>query len=241
MRECPSDVPDIVAHRGLHVEYPENSIGAMKAAWKAGFQWAECDIHLSADKEFVVLHDEKLDRTTTGRGVVSQFAWSELQSLSLRGPAGKPTSEKLPLLGQLLEAMPASAGLLVEVKAVFSRRDVERLLELLKPHRFILQSFNLENIKLIHECNPRIAIAFLVDDAAKLIKEEQIKSIPGASINANFKSLDVSGVRQLHDAGKWAGAWTVNSEGDIRRMLGINVDTIITDEPARVARLMSGV
>jgi glycerophosphoryl diester phosphodiesterase len=239
MRECPSDVPDIVAHRGLHLEYPENSIGAMKAAWKAGFQWAECDIQLSADKQFVVLHDEKLDRTTTGRGVVSKFTWSDLQSLSLRAAGGKVTAEKLPSLSQLLEAMPADAGLLIEIKAAFSRADMERLLEMLKPHRFILQSFKLENMTLVHQCNPRIASAFLVDDAAKLIQETQIKSIPGASINANFKSLDVTAVRQLHDAGKWAGAWTVNTEDDIRRMLSISIDTIITDEPARVAHLMS--
>lgn len=240
MRECPSDVPDIVAHRGLHAEYPENSIGAMKAAWEAGFQWAECDIHLSSDKEFVVVHDDKLDRTTTGKGKVADFQWSQLQELSLRGAGGKVTAEKIPSLEQLLAARPASAGLMVEIKASFTRGDIERLLELLRPHRFIVQSFNLENIKLVHACNPRISMAYLVDDAAKLIREADVKSIPGASINANFKSLDVDGVRRLHDAGKWAGAWTVNSEADIRRMIESNVDTIISDEPGRVARLLAG-
>src|SRR5271156_5650201 len=86
--------PIIVAHRGLHGELPENSLAAMVAAWDAGILWCECDVHLSRDGEAIVIHDETLDRTTTGQGPVGEFSLKQLEELRLRDRTGKPTSHR---------------------------------------------------------------------------------------------------------------------------------------------------
>ena len=77
-------MPIIVAHRGLHHDYPENSLGAFRAAWGAGIEWCECDVQESADGELVVIHDPTLERTTEGSGRVSDLPVSALKGLRLR-------------------------------------------------------------------------------------------------------------------------------------------------------------
>src|SRR5437763_1108323 len=106
-----------VAHRGLHLEFPENSLAAFCEAWKKGIRWCECDVHLSADDQPVVIHDDTLDRTTSGRGAVASKTVWELHSLGV------------PSLGEVIKAMPPSACLMVEYKPPHSP-DHPPLLEL---------------------------------------------------------------------------------------------------------------
>ncbi|MCY2954079.1 MAG: glycerophosphodiester phosphodiesterase family protein [Planctomycetota bacterium] len=240
MRSDPTDIPDIVAHRGLHTDWPENSLGAMKAAWNAGFEWCECDIHLAADGQPVVIHDETLDRTTTGRGAVSKYFGDELRQLHLWDRSRKPTGEKLATLVQLLDAMPADAGLLIEIKPSLQFHELQSILRLINGRRCILQSFNRPNVEKVSQCDIRTPTAWLVDDADSLISDGHVVPSPFTSINADYRTLNGPAVRLLHEAGKRVGAWTVNKELDIRSMLAMGIDTIISDQPAAVARLMYG-
>src|SRR6476661_5043820 len=80
----PLRAPTIVAHRGLHHDAPENSQAALVAALKAGFRWVECDVWDSLDGFPVVIHDESLERTTTGTGLVHQRRLDELRAMRLR-------------------------------------------------------------------------------------------------------------------------------------------------------------
>ena len=100
----------IVAHRGIHDFFPENSIGAFEVAREAGFDWIEFDVWSSADGVPVIMHDETLDRTSEGTGLIAEKTSLELSRINLRG-SSRDGSEKVPV------GLPAeAAAMLIEVK-----------------------------------------------------------------------------------------------------------------------------
>jgi glycerophosphoryl diester phosphodiesterase len=233
--------PIIVAHRGLHQQFPENSVSAFRAARDAGVAWVECDVWPSADGTAVVLHDETLDRTTTGSGPVWRQSWSDLRSLRLRRVDGRTCpDEPLPNLTDLAAVMNCGsrpAGLLVEVKPPDAAGFVREVIDLLKnnSHRWIVQSFDESN--LIHALahDPATPHAFLVEDREAL----------GRGVANGWKHihlchdlLDAPTARMLRDRGISIGVWTVNTPEDLRRVMDLRADMIITDEPVLAAELL---
>src|ERR1700722_18076479 len=106
----------IVAHRGIHDRFPENSLAAFEDADRIGIKWVECDVWPTADGAAVVIHDETLDRTTTGKGIVWWQRWDQLRHLRLRRADGSvDESSCIPTLGEL--ANRAIDNLLVEIKS----------------------------------------------------------------------------------------------------------------------------
>ncbi len=71
---------DIFAHRGVSASYPENTIAAFQAASKLPIAGIELDVHLTADKEVVVIHDETINRTSNGSGYVKDFTLQQLRT-----------------------------------------------------------------------------------------------------------------------------------------------------------------
>ncbi|MDU3184899.1 MAG: glycerophosphodiester phosphodiesterase family protein [Staphylococcus epidermidis] len=71
----------IVAHRGLPEDYPENTIIAYRHALMLHIDMLEIDVHYTKDKELVVIHDDTIDRTSNGKGKVSDFTLKELKAL----------------------------------------------------------------------------------------------------------------------------------------------------------------
>lgn len=100
------------AHRGYHFEvlHPENSLAAFRSAAQAGYG-VELDVHLSADGQVVVIHDDSLLRTTGDPRQVSDVTFAELRTLRLSG-----TAEKIPTLAEALEAVGGRVPMLVEIK-----------------------------------------------------------------------------------------------------------------------------
>jgi glycerophosphoryl diester phosphodiesterase len=111
-----------VAHRGLHDAAAgrlENTLSAIRAAAERGFA-VEIDVHLSADAQPFVLHDATLDRLTTGSGDTMGLTLAELQAVPF-----KATTDRIPSLGDVLEAVAGRVPLLIEVKSRFGDLQVE--------------------------------------------------------------------------------------------------------------------
>src|SRR5580698_1292613 len=73
--------PWIIAHRGASAYAPENTLAAFQRAVELGAPFIETDIHLTRDARFVAFHDKMLQRTTNGRGAVSDYTLAELRGL----------------------------------------------------------------------------------------------------------------------------------------------------------------
>ena len=82
--------PEIIAHRGGGLLWPENSLLACRNAAALGVHRVQVDVHLSGDGEVVVLHDATLDRTPKGTGPVHFRSWAELSAIALRDAPGEP-------------------------------------------------------------------------------------------------------------------------------------------------------
>jgi glycerophosphoryl diester phosphodiesterase len=225
--------PTIVAHRGLHDEHPENSLEAMRAAWSAGLVWCECDVRGSSEDEPVVFHDETLDRLTEARGPVDRLSLKDLQSLRLRLAGGALSPATIPTFEAIVNATPPAGRLLVEIKPEASPATVERAMRMLDPHRCVIQSFDRRILRRVHELDARFALEVLAEDAGRPIEDG-----PWRGINAQLSTLTPERVQAFRARGWRAGAWTVNTDEDIRRAIGLNLDTIITDRPLRVREML---
>jgi len=94
----------VVAHRADWRHEPENSIPGIEAAIKMGVDMVEIDLKKSKDGVLMLMHDETLDRTTTGHGKPADYTWAELQKLTLKNEHGGPTRLRIPTFEQCMLA-----------------------------------------------------------------------------------------------------------------------------------------
>src|SRR5215218_3300363 len=238
MRAKPYE-PVIVAHRGLHGggDLPENSLPAFRAARRAGLTWVECDVWPSADGAPVILHDETLDHTTEAGGPVAARAADELRALHLLDSFGRPGNATLATLPELF-AHDAGMAILLEVKPANARAFVQKVIQVMKAHRgpWMFQSFDAANLRHAAEIAPKLPLAYLVEDPHTLDR----------GISAGFKRihldhtlLDEHTARLLRERNITFGAWTVNDPADLRRVMDLGADWIISDDPLLAGQLLA--
>jgi len=110
-----ADATLISAHRGgAGPGIPDNSLAALRQSAALGAAFAEIDLRRTADGEIVLLHDDTLDRTTTGRGRLDRYTLAELRDFRLRDPRGRETGETVPTLAEAF-AVAAETGLLLQL------------------------------------------------------------------------------------------------------------------------------
>jgi glycerophosphoryl diester phosphodiesterase len=102
MKDPASKQVIVVAHRADWRSEPENSIPAIESAIKLGVDMVEIDLKKSKDGVLMLMHDETLDRTTTGKGKPSDYTWAELQKLTLKNEHGGPTRLRIPTFEQCM-------------------------------------------------------------------------------------------------------------------------------------------
>jgi glycerophosphoryl diester phosphodiesterase len=228
--------PVIIAHRGLHADYPENSLSAFAAAWAAGFS-CECDVRLAADLVPILMHDDTLERTSTASGLVLDRTCASLGEARLRDPKTRlPSTDPIPSLQNLMLRKPAGAKLLVEIKPVDHGATVRHVLPLLDPADCVLQSFDEQNLEHVRRLAPQFPIAWLIETVHDPL---EILEKPWPAVHCHHPLLtDQAMVDRIHGAGKTIGTWTVNEEDDLRRCISLGVDTIITDDPLLARQLI---
>jgi glycerophosphoryl diester phosphodiesterase len=245
--------PLVAAHRGGAGLWPENSLLAFRNALALGVDFLEFDVHLTADGEVVVLHDATLDRTTTGRGPVREATLAALASLRLRARDGRVTNEPIPTLAQVLDlAAPTRVGVLPEVKAGADGRAYpgieEKVLALLSARgllaRATVQAFAPATLRRLRELAPGVRTMLLVG-RARVERERAIPATPvqwavevGATdLGIDHRLVDRTVVETARKASVGLAVWTVNDEADIRRLIDLGVDVIMSDRPDLVRRL----
>ena len=125
-----SDYVMIFAHRGDWRIAPENSLKAFQNCIDEGLDGIEVDVQLTKDSILVVMHDQTLERTTTGKGKVSDYTYSELQDLYLKSPIGVVTRQKIPTFEDVLKL--AKGKILIQVDKWTKVK--EHVIELAKKH-----------------------------------------------------------------------------------------------------------
>jgi len=259
--------PLVIAHRGANEGRPEleNKLPAFERALTMGADMVECDVHLSADNEPVVIHDDTLDRTTTGSGSVNAHTAAELRRL------GVPTLRELcrlvrgkaRLLVEIKSASPLHRNADTLVRAVSSGRPslaadrsvrvtdaaanpspiLDAIVAEKMERKVIVFSFHPEYLRPIVRLRPDIELAFLlgrfdarVPDLASFIALG--RELRATTLAPNRKLCTPRLVQTVHDAGLRVFAWTADSPRQQRALIAAGVDGIITNFPEQLKRLL---
>ncbi len=151
-----SRILQIVCHCGANYVAPENTLIAAQICFEHNYDFVELDARTSADGRLVVLHDETVDRTTDGSGVVSALTWSELCELD----AGswfhsKYSDQRIPLLSEMLALASKHGGLYIELKDVDPQSMLNEVAEENMMQRCFFGSENPQAMREVRALAPR--------------------------------------------------------------------------------------
>ena len=248
-RETVVELPDlpagplIIGHRGYSESYPENTLAAFDAALQLGIDGCECDVHVSADGEVFLLHDDSLQRTCGVNRMASDLDWSALRALDAGSwKAPEFAGERLPLLAEALRLHHGRGTLVIEIKAhgdvapaVFG--VLQAIEETNAYAASTVISFGFEYLQEVTRREPRLPCLWLQsqipasdDERDQLLAKVLEARFQGLSVLD--RSLDRAFVRRAHRAGLAIWSWTVNTPEAAAAMVACEVDAICTDRPA---------
>ncbi len=179
LRWSPDAEPLVSAHRGGPMKgFPENCLETFEHILSYAPCLIECDVRKSSDGVLVMMHDETLNRTTTGTGPVANYTLAELKALRLKDDRGKVTKFRIPTLAETLEWARDKAILAIDTK-----NDVtpEAIVSAIKTHNAeayaSVITYNLPAAQRYHQLNPRLMIS------ASAVGYESVKRLLASDID----------------------------------------------------------
>lgn len=224
------------AHRGASSDYPENTILAFSEAIKLGAQGIELDVHKSKDNKLVVIHDEDVERTFLGRGLVKDYTLKELKQFKCRKLMFRDNKGcGIPTLEEVLELFIGNNVFLnIELKTdIIQYKDIEKdVIDLIYKYnmkdRILLSSFNHESIVKCKDIDSDILTAALyeteIDDIITYAKSLKVDAI-----NPDLRLVSEELIEKAHNNGLKVNVYTVNTPIHMRMLIKANVDGIFTD------------
>lgn len=156
--------PYIIAHRGNLVVCPENTLAAFQQALVEGADILETDLQITADRIFVCIHDETVDRTTDGSGPVAQLTLDQIKALSASHGRREFHAERIPTLAELGELIPADILLALELKSddflndVICSQLIDELDQIGVRDQTMVLSFSQERLQAVRSVAPDMPI-----------------------------------------------------------------------------------
>ncbi len=234
----------IWAHRGCSSEAPENTLEAFDLAVRQGADGIELDVHLTSDGHVVVLHDERIDRTSNGTGAVSSYTLEELRRFDFSYKFENYSNVKIPTLAEVYDLVSGKGiSVNVEIKAGGRPEPLmeSELLRLEKEfgmsQQVIYSSFNHNSLLSLKRAIPHARLGLLY--MAVLARPwDYARAIGADALHVLFRSMEEDGFTESsHKAGILVHPWTVDEEEAIVWLLREKVDAIITNVPAKAIAL----
>lgn len=230
-----------VAHRGASAYEPENTLLAFQRAIELGAVMSELDLHLSKDRELVVIHDFTVDQMTNGHGAVKDLTLAQLQTLD----AGK--GERIPTLQQVIDLVRGRNGLYLELKGAGTPPPTVALLranQFTAPHQVIVGSFQPELVRETKTLAPELRVSLLVGPvypAAQLI--ELARAAHADFIHLCWENrapqphtlLTPDLLGALRAAGLGIVLWHEERDAELNKLVTLDVDAICTNTPDKLS------
>ncbi|HDR7622527.1 glycerophosphodiester phosphodiesterase [Bacillus mycoides] len=244
-----------IAHRGASAYAPEHTIEAYKLGQQLKGDYIEIDLQMTKDGRLIAIHDETLDRTTNGTGLVRNHTLTEIKQLD----AGSFFNEKdpdlakeefkhakVPTLAEIIETFGHNANYYIETKSPDEYPGMEeKLLEIINHYQIndkvIIQSFSEESLRKIHNLNANIPLVQLLSHKkAVQLTESEIEKYKTYCIGLgmNYKYIDATYVKTIQKVGLEVHPFTVDNEKDMKKLLSWGVDGMFTNYPDRLDTLM---
>jgi glycerophosphoryl diester phosphodiesterase len=239
-----------MAHRGFSREGLENSMAAFRAAVELGYRYLETDVHTTSDGVLLLFHDDTLERVTDGRGRISELTAAEVAAARIGG------REPVPLFDELMTSFP-EVRLNLDVKdwtsvkslaagierhqahdrvlvASFSDRRRRAVLKLLSSP--VASSAGVMTNSLFVALGPLLPAAWL-----RRVLRRPLRDVHALQVPVRYGAVRVvtSGyVRRAHNLGLAVHVWTINDPAEMRRLLDLGVDGIVTDRADLLKQVM---
>jgi glycerophosphoryl diester phosphodiesterase len=256
----------IIGHRGASGHAPENTLSSFELALRLGADYFEPDIYLTRDGVPIVLHDATLNRTARGpaencTGKVSEKTLDQLRTCNAgiwfneRRPEAyraEFAAQKIPTLEEVFHRFGRRAGYWIEIKSPQPTPGVEAkvaaLLEqyglrgdVARRRQVIVQSFDPQILRTFHEIAPEVPLVQLISarESSEAIRARLAEIAEYAvGIGPEKGTVDAALVQAAHARGLGVYPYTVNDPAEMRALLDMGVDGIISDYPDRVAQVM---
>ena len=226
-----------VGHRGARGHAPENTFASFNRGVELGANVVETDVHLSRDGEVVIIHDETVDRTTDGKGLVKNMTVAELKKLDA-GAWFDPqyAGECIPTLAELLAWAHDRIPLAIEIKngPLYYPGIAAKVIRLLREHGMVGQAllisfdhFVLREAKMLE---PKVATGILY--VGRLVDPVSAANAAGvAALHPQWAYVTPDLVETAHAAGLAVSPWVGNDVATIRHLDRMGVDSIGSDYP----------
>lgn len=220
----------IIAHRGASAYEPENTLRAIRRALDLEADMVEVDVRATKDGHIVVMHDEKVDRTTNGRGYVKNMTLEELRKLD----AG--LGERVPTLQEVAQLIKGKAKLVVEVKVPRIEEEVLRIIEQNGiSEEVLITSFHHPILVRVKSLNSKVQTGAII--ASRPVRPAQLALDARAdALLPKYIYVDSEMVEEAHGHGLAIYPWTVDSVEEAKNLIKMRVDGIVTNRPGILAR-----
>ena len=261
-RTISKDWPLNFAHRGASARAPENTLEAFRLAMEAGAGGLELDVHLTRDGEVVVIHDATVDRTTDGSGAVAGMSLDELRGLDAGyrfSPDGGITYPyrgrglRVPTLAEVFEEFPA-ASVNIDIKEPQQGAEEavlqitqnggaeERSLVVSDDHAVVRRFRGVSRGHISTGASrPEIAAFFILSRLRlERLVHPAYDALQVPVEHGGITLVTPRFVEAAHSRGARVDVWTINDPGEMRRLLDLGVDVIMTDRPETLAGILEG-
>ena len=222
-----------IGHRGANGYEPENTLVSFEKAIEMGADGIELDVHLSLDGHLIVIHDETIDRTTNGKGIVNQLTLAELNAVRIN------EKYEIPTLKEVLDLVNQRCFVNIELKNQDTAEKVVQLIEHYISDQnwnhsdFIVSSFDWNALQQIRFLNDTIRIGVLTETDMDLAISFA-RFMKAEALHPDFHLLTNEYVAAIKEKGIPIFPWTVNEIDDIQKMKDFGIDGIITDYLDRI-------
>ena len=253
-------MPVVVAHRGDSMHYPENTLPAFLSAVKMGIDVVETDVHLSKDGVLVIWHDPTLERNTDGAGRIEDHTLAELKRFDAgytftkdggRTFPFRGTGVQLATLEEVLQACPGQR-FNIDLKSK-TPAIVDEFINVIRrnksENRVVGASFHISNLKALRVKAPEIPTSITTVEVLLYLFLQKTHLLPrrlakGRQIifqvpvrQWGIEVITPGFIKAFHERGAVIQVWTINDESEMRRLFGMGVDSVMTDDPATVIKV----
>jgi glycerophosphoryl diester phosphodiesterase len=223
------------SHRGFSRLYPENTLPAFEEAINTGVDRIELDLRMSSDGKLVVIHDETVDRTTNGSGKVSDFTLNELQKLdagSWKSP--KFAGLKIPALQEVFDTAKGKCFVNIDLKVAEAAAPMVKLAEKMDViDQLVITGKIPECTDEIRKANKSVTMFYefpdeiIIHQPKQAVQKIREKQLPGSLVS--FKAANETFIRESKLHGLSVSVWGALEETDIKNLIEMGVDSIMTD------------
>ncbi len=231
--------PLVLAHRGASAYAPENTLAAFNLAFEMGADGIELDIRLTQDGVPVVIHDDTVDRTTNGRGVVKTMTLEEIKQLDTSYKFDNYRGEKIPTLAEVLRAVGKRGIVNIELKSTTLKTDgieAATLAVIQDTGTFdnvIISSFNPFALQRMFVLEPRLPRGLLYAPHLPLyLRRAWLRPLARATaLHPHCSMVDAQFVAWAKSKGLRITTWTTDDPAEMKRLCDLGVNAIMTNKP----------